>query len=90
MQVRNAMISGAWSNSNYDPQKEGEDGARQGLIESIMEQYVESVDMIYGRKTKDDSEIDWDNPFFGAMKLPPKIDDMPGSSVKTTYNVDQE
>jgi hypothetical protein len=69
--VRNAQISGAWANSNFDASKEGEESPRSKLLENIYDNYTKSVKMIYNQyDEKDDSGIDWDDPFFKAMKVP--------------------
>ncbi len=69
--VRNAQISGAWANSNFDATQEGQESPRTKLLETIYDNYTKSVKMIYNQyDEKEDSGIDWDDPFFKAMKVP--------------------
>lgn len=74
------MINALWANSNYDGEKDGE-GIRGRVIEQIEEQYNKVIDNVLGGKYEVDDdgpsefgEYDESNPFFGKMKLPPKID----------------
>jgi hypothetical protein len=68
--VRNAQISGIWANTNYDPQQEGQD-PRGELLKEVYANYIKSVKMIYNQfEERDSDQIDWDDPFFKAMKVP--------------------
>jgi len=69
--VRNAQISGLWANTNLDPQKEGEN-PRGKLLQDVYQSYVDSVKRVYNQyEEKEDSDyINWDDPFFKAMKVP--------------------
>ena len=70
--IRNAQISGAWANSNFDSQEAGQESPRAKLLEDIYDAYTKSVKMIYNQydEKTDGSGIDWDDPFFKAMKVP--------------------
>jgi hypothetical protein len=58
------MISGLWSNSNWDDEKQTR---RRALLE-IEESFKEAVINVYNKRVK---EISFkDDPFFAAMKLP--------------------
>jgi len=68
--IRNAQISGLWANTNLDPQKEGEN-PRGEILEKVYENYIDSIKKVYNQfDEKKDSGIDWDDPFFKAMKVP--------------------
>lgn len=68
--LRNAQISGIWANTNLDPQKQGEN-PRGEILEKVYENYVISVKKVYDQyEEKKESEINWDDPFFKAMKVP--------------------
>lgn len=67
--VRNAQISGIWANTNLDPQKEGEN-PRGEVLEKVYENYVDTLQKIYNQYDEKDEDIDWENPFFGRMKVP--------------------
>lgn len=62
-EVRNAMISGLWSNSNFDDGK----NTRQKALKDIEESYQEAIKIIYNGA--EEYEIDLDQPFFKAMDL---------------------
>jgi hypothetical protein len=63
-----AMINALYSNSNYDGQENNE--KRDRIIQTLEDQFNESVAILYGVKqtAKDKDEIDENNPFFQAMK----------------------
>lgn len=64
-EVKNAMVAGIWANSNYD---DGED-TRKNLLAQV-DSFVDSaIASIYGQEVEEE-EIDTNNPFFAAMKLP--------------------
>ena len=67
--VRNAQISGIWANTNLDPQSEGQN-PRANLLKDIYDNYVESLQKIYNQYEEKKDEIDWDDPFYKAMKVP--------------------
>lgn len=67
--IKEAMVSGVWANSNYD-----EDNARADLLRKI-DQFVEQATWaIYSGI--DEEELDMNDPFLAAMKVPevPQID----------------
>jgi hypothetical protein len=67
--LRDAMIGGVWGNSNYDPQKEGSEGARKELLAEIEDNFSRAIrEIVTGEKQEDD--IPWESPFFAAMKSP--------------------
>lgn len=68
--VKDAIVAGIWGNSNYDPQKEGQEGARRQILEQIEDQFQNAIRSIYTGKPAKDDEIDWDDPFFAASKAP--------------------
>ncbi len=61
--VKNAMISGLWSNSNYDDNKR----TRQKALSDIENSYQEAVNVIYNGV--ESFEVNMDQPFFAAMNL---------------------
>lgn len=65
--VKNAMISGLWANSNYDDNK----NTRKKALSDIEESYQESIRIIYNRKNeiRIDQDIDKSDPFFAAMDV---------------------
>lgn len=66
-ELRNAMIAGVWSNSNYDDEK----NTRERLLRSIDDFYDNAVAQLYGGEKEYVEEIDRENdPFFAAMKVP--------------------
>ncbi len=80
MSVKDAIVAGIWGNSNYDPQKEGQEGARKQILEHIEEQFQNAIHEIYtGERISDNDEIDWDDPFFAASKAP-RISQPPGAT----------
>ena len=73
--VKNAMLAGVWGNTNFDPQKEGEPGARPEMLEEIEAGYLRAVTEIRlgpveAEKAKKKDDIDWTDPFFAAIKAP--------------------
>jgi hypothetical protein len=67
--MREIMITGIWGNSNYDPQKKGEESPRTAALKHIEQQFEEAVMKIRGVATEYDG-FDKENPFFAAMKVP--------------------
>lgn len=63
------MIAGVWANGNYDPQKEGAQGARNEILQSIEESFSKAIKEIYDGPQSGD-QIDWEDPFFAAVKAP--------------------
>lgn len=61
--VKNAMISGLWSNSNYDDEK----GTRKKALEDIENNYQETINIIYNGV--ESYEVNMDQPFWAAMNL---------------------
>ena len=61
--VKNAMISGLWSNSNYDDNKR----TRQKALSDIENSYQEAVNVIYNGV--ESFEVNMDQAFFAAMNL---------------------
>lgn len=62
-EIKNAMISGLWANTNYDDNK----NTRQKALKDIEESYQEAISIIYNGP--EEFEIDMDQPFFKAMDL---------------------
>jgi len=65
-QVKNAMISGLWSNSNWDDGKD----TRQKALRDIEESYQNSIRQIYQQAEERASrtgKIDYEDPFFAAI-----------------------
>jgi hypothetical protein len=71
-ELRNAMVAGVWSNSNYDDEK----NSRQGFLNRIDEFYDHAVSTIYDDENRHLEEIDMDDPFFAAMKRPAQVQEM--------------
>jgi hypothetical protein len=57
------MISGLWSNSNYDDEK----GTRKKALEDIENNYQETINIIYNGV--ESYEVNMDQPFWAAMNL---------------------
>lgn len=68
IELKHAMISGAWANSNYDDGK----SAREDLLRKIDEFAESAIAGIYEQKVQGEykDEADMTNPFFAAMKVP--------------------
>jgi len=67
------MLTGAYANSNYDPQKDGEEGARTRIVEQIEEQYKERLRWIYDRdlmleERQRAEEAFANDPFFRSVR----------------------
>lgn len=60
-EVKNAMISGLWSNSNYDDNK----NTRLKALKDIENNYQEAINIIYNGE--ESYEIDMDQPFWAAI-----------------------
>jgi hypothetical protein len=70
---RNAMLSGVYANSNYDPQKQGQQGARREILEQIEQDFGEEARRILEGTTlaKEEAEIDRkmdEDPFFKSAR----------------------
>jgi hypothetical protein len=70
-QVKNAMISGLWSNPNFDDNKQ----TRRRAIEEIESNHKEVIKSLYGRIIRDEDLEE--HPFFAAMKLDEVPSDTP-------------
>lgn len=68
--TKNAMIAGAWGNSNYDQQEEGKEGPRRSVLEQIEDGFMRAVTEIRTGEKPQEEEIDWTDPFFAAIKAP--------------------
>lgn len=62
-EIKNAMISGLWSNSNYDDNK----NTRSKALKDIDNNYQEAINIIYNGE--ESYEVDMDQPFWAAMNL---------------------
>ena len=62
--LKESMISGVWGNSNYDDKD-----ARTKILREIDRTFSSAIAGIYGAAAAD-AEIDPDDPFFSAMKVP--------------------
>lgn len=67
-QRRALEMSALWGNSNYDSKEQPE--IRQKLMEMVDEQYSTALRSLYegNLETKQEEDIDWDDPFFAASK----------------------
>lgn len=71
LDLKNAMISGMYANSNYDDDK----GTRMKSIQEINESFAHAIAVLNGEEpAMADIDLNSD-PLFAAMKLPPEIDD---------------
>jgi hypothetical protein len=70
VETKNAMLAGAWANSNYDAQEEGKEGARRQMLEQIESGFQTAVTEIRTGRRDEKAEIDWTDPFFAAIKAP--------------------
>ncbi len=61
--IKNAIVSGLWGNSNYDD----ENNTREKALSEIDTNFEQAMAAVYEGA---DKEIDKDDPFFGAMKVP--------------------
>lgn len=66
--LKNAMISGVWANSNYDDENE----TREKILQEIDGFAEESLAVIYGYKQPSEyqQEMDMAKPFWSAMRVP--------------------
>lgn len=81
-----AMISGVWSNSNWDGDK-GEN-PRQKFIEELEDNVNDKIASIYGMAKKNDEyEIDRDDPFWAAMYR--GLEKQHGTALPTKDEVDR-
>ncbi len=69
IELKNAMVSGVWANSNYD---DGEN-TRANLLARIDDFSESAIAGIYGQSSEEEYKDDMESPFFKAMKVP-KID----------------
>jgi hypothetical protein len=63
--VKNFMISGLWSNSNYDDGKQ----TRKRAIDEINENHQNLIMDLYGKMNKASKDVTETHPFFTAMQL---------------------
>lgn len=63
--VKNFMISGLWSNSNYDDGKQ----TRKRAIDEINESHQTLILELYGKMNKAGKDVTETHPFFTAIKL---------------------
>jgi len=59
--VKNAMVSGLWSNSNYDDEK----GTRKKALEDIENNYQETINIIYNGE--ESYEVDMNQDFWANV-----------------------
>jgi hypothetical protein len=59
--VKNAMVSGLWANSNYDDNK----NTRSKALKDIENNYQEAINIIYNGV--ESYEVDMDQPFWAAI-----------------------
>ena len=75
--TKDALISGVWSNSNYDSNQEGKAAPRTKFIDAIEDSHEKAMRMIYGGDPHDQAaEIDQNDPFWAAMKKGENVADM--------------
>ena len=67
-EVKNAMICGLWSNSNYDDNK----NTRKKALSDIENNYQEAINIIYNGV--ESYEVDMDQPFWSAIDREPESD----------------
>jgi hypothetical protein len=60
-EVKNAMISGLWSNSNYDDDK----NTRKKALEDIDNTYQETINIIYNNEQEE--QINFDQGLFSGI-----------------------
>lgn len=65
-QIKHAMISGVWSNTNFDDEK----NSRTKALQQIEEQHQETIRQIYSRIDREEQIAFESDPFFAAMNLP--------------------
>lgn len=74
--LKEAIVGGLWSNSNYDPEKKGAQSPREQALKDVEDRFATAIAKIRGHK--DEAEyrdgIDQADPFFSAMRVP-KMDD---------------
>ncbi len=87
--VRNAQISGVFANTNLDAQEQDQESPRTGVLKDIYDAYVEAVKKIYNQFEEESDQIDWDDPFFKAMKVPSNPYYKPTSPLPHDHNLDQ-
>ena len=68
IELKHAMITGVWGNSNYDDGKD----SRTELLRSIDDFAEKAINQIYASEPSGEyvEEVDMNNPFFAAMKVP--------------------
>jgi hypothetical protein len=74
---RNAIISGLWSNSNYDSQEKGKEAPREAMLVSVDQAHDDAIESVYSERRQTDVEVsqdgfrtlDREDPFFAPTKL---------------------
>jgi hypothetical protein len=84
-----ALMTGIWGNSNYDPQKEGEEGARPKFIEALESDVNKKIAILYGMAPpqEEEFEINPNDPFWSAMYR--GLEKMHGTAKPTKEEVDR-
>lgn len=67
--IYNAQIAGVWANTDLNPQKDGDD-TRSKVLKDLSDTYMHSLKLIYNQAEAESDEIDWEDPFFAAIKGP--------------------
>lgn len=73
MQLKAAMYSGVWGNSNYDAKEKGGAAPRDAILRQIDNTFDTAIQQIRGGESELKTDIEEDDPFFAAAKVP-KID----------------
>lgn len=69
----NAKISGIYANSNYDPQKQGQEAPRAELLRALNEEFQEQIELILNDTTREEREAEatkaiMNDPFFKGSR----------------------
>lgn len=76
------MVAGLWANTNLDDGKQ----TRRNALQEIENTFQDQLNVIYSGKKEPD--IDYNNPFFAAMKVPELPGEEEASPVHTTTTDD--
>lgn len=57
------MVGAIWSNSNYDPQEEGQSPPRERMVEELENNFQTAVEEVYGLNDESDEISIDDDPF---------------------------
>jgi len=84
------MISGIWANTNLDDDSQ----TKSKVLTQIEEDFQKAlIDIYNGVGVAESDKIDWTDPFFAAMKLPPDEPGIPVPDRTTTkeekFEIDQ-